>query len=192
MTFQLPTSNITVDKYSHIEDHTHLHSATYNKCLNLWDIVNKYDKFKEIVIISGMANILNDPQANMTLFIPLDIHVSFNTLKSCVDNNVTRKDIIDLDFYTARTIVNSLIIPSKVTTTMLMQSAVIEYYTRYNNSLTFTTLECSSNIKLFNIKSKPPFNININNMSKIIRPDMVASNGIAHTISSLPFNISLQ
>ena len=147
--------------------------------------IEKYDTFKNLVKIARMEDILDDPQTRMTIFVPLDLLVPETTVSSCIDSTVQEKDVLSVNFETARTIVNSLIIPSVLTTTIMIQSAATRYKTRNVNNLTIATPHCVQfEPHTFN---KPPFGIVLNGRSRIITPDILASNGMVHTIDRFPY-----
>jgi hypothetical protein len=122
----------------------------------------------------------------MTILIPLDLLLPRTTLQACVDNKVEKKDIVSINFELARTMVNSLIIPSVVSTTMMMQSAFTRYKTRdLVNTLTVETPHCVQfEPQTYN---RPPFGIFLNGKSRILNPDILACNGMGHTIDSFPY-----
>lgn len=178
MSFILPTSSSYVDKFpKHIPtfDPEVLHVARREARTppTMWKIASHYDSFKEIVKIARMEGILDDPQADFTLFIPLDLHFPAT-----------------LSFGKARTVVNSLIIPQKLSSTMMIQSAFTKYQTRDPiNTLLLETQHCVQfEPETYN---KPPFGVIINGQSRIITPDIIASNGSVHTISTFPYSLPL-
>ena len=190
MSFALPTITTVVDKYPHYNTIQLIQepqsSLDVKKPPTLWQIISKYDSFRELVRISRMEDIFNDPQTNMTVFVSLELLFPRTTLKACVDKVVQEKDILAIDFETARTMVDSVTLPSVLRTTMMIQSAFTRYRTRNSiNSLTIETPHCVQfESQTYN---RPPFGIIINGKSRIITPDILASNGVIHTIDKFPY-----
>lgn len=194
MSFSLPYTISYVDKYPLIQPQLEIIStngaseASRNKRvpLTLWEIVSKYDSFREIVRIAMMQDILKDPQADFTVFVPLDFQTAGQTLQACIGNEIDEKNILNLNFNTARTIVNSLIIPSVLSTTMMMQTAFARYKTRDDiNTLTIETQHCVQfEPETYN---KPPFGVILNGKARIFTPDILASNGMVHVIGQFPY-----
>lgn len=188
MSFALPTTVTIVDKYpTYIEQPI---QSVGTQQPTILDLVGKYKAFRELVKIAGMEGILQDSQANLTLFVPLDLFLPTTTLKACVGSNIQEKLIPTINFETARTMVNSLIIPTVLTTTMIIQSAFTRYRTRNTiNTLTMETVHCAQfEPTTYN---RPPFGITINNISKILTPDVKASNGLIHIIDKFPYFLTI-
>jgi uncharacterized surface protein with fasciclin (FAS1) repeats len=159
------------------------------KSLNLLDAIEKYTAFRELVKIAGMDGILNDPQTKLTLFVPIDLLLPTTTLKACIDPYgpiVQDKIVPSISFETARKMVNSVIVPSELTTTMIIQSAFTRYKTRDQvNTLTMETVHCVQfEPTTF---TRPPFGILVNGKARILTPDTIVSNGIVHTIDKFPY-----
>ena len=191
MSFVLPTTITIVDKYpNNAQRATSVAECTLgNRQPTLWDIIKRYDNFKKIVQIALMKDILLDPQAKLTVFIPTDLLMPSTILKACVDIPTVpprEKSILDINFETARTIVNSLIIPSVLTTTMMIQSAFSRYKTRNAiNTLIVETPHCVQfEPHTFN---KSPFGLILNGKSRILTPDILTSNGVVHTLDTFPY-----
>lgn len=195
----LPTTNFLVDKYTpsfknNVQTTTSTISGSHNNAPTLLQIIKEspYLKannlFENIIHLAGMEPLLNDPQANMTIFIPTELHLPKGVIESCVYNplsTIESVDVLTLNFEDARRIVNSVIIPNILTTTMMIQSAYTLYKTRDPiNRLFVETRHCVQfEPYTFN---KPPFGIVLNNKSKIVIPDIVASNGIIHIVDKHP------
>ena len=146
----------------------------------------RLSSFEKVINIAGMEPLLNDIQANMTIFVPSELYISKTVLESCNSNFINNKDILTINFEDARKIVNSVIVPNILTTTMMIQSAYTLYKTRDTiNNLLIETPHCVQfEPYTFN---KPPFGIVINNKSRIVVPDIVASNGIVHIMDKYPY-----
>jgi uncharacterized surface protein with fasciclin (FAS1) repeats len=207
MSFSLPTTITVVDKYlPHKPDLQLMQRGTYYSLASptleqeqvnndtfshkspptIWKVISKYDSFRELVRIARMEDIFNDPQAKMTIFVPTELVFPRTTLKSCVGDRIEEKEILSINFELARTMVNSVIIPSILSTTMMIQSAFTRYKTRdLINTLTIETPHCVQFES--NTYNKPPFGILINGKSRILIPDILTSNGIVHTIDKFPY-----
>lgn len=190
MSFALPTTITIVDKYVPQKPDPNMvvdvPKPRYRVPPNLWQIVSKYDSFSELVRVAQMENILKDPQAKLTLFIPTDLTLPRTTLKACIGNQIQEKDTLAINFELARVMVNSLIIPSVLSTTMMIQSAFTRYRTRDAvNTLLVQTPHCVQfEPETYN---KPPFGIVLNGKTHILTPDVLASNGMVHVVDSFPF-----
>jgi uncharacterized surface protein with fasciclin (FAS1) repeats len=196
MSFALPISTTVVDKHLSYPNQTGFGLYTYSRFNDdtqqshtlptIWQIISKYESFRELIRIARMEDILDDPQANMTIFVPMDLVFPRITMESCINNKIERRDVIAINFELARTMVNSVIIPSMLTTTMMMQSAFTRYKTRDSlNTLTTETSYCAQ--LSTNRPLRSPFNLVVNGKSKILIHDILASNGIVHTIDKFPY-----
>jgi hypothetical protein len=187
MSFVLPTTITIVNKFPprRLDE---VSTGVESSPPSLWQLINKYDTFRELVKTAHMEDILNDPQTKLTLFIPLDFSLPTNKIFSCIDREIKEKDTLSVNFETARTIVNSLIIPSVLSTTMMIQSAFRRYKTRNTiHTLAIETPHCVQfEPQTFN---KPPFGIILNGRSRILTPDIFAANGMVHTIDIFPYII---
>lgn len=193
MSFVLPTTVTIVDKYctrplSQFQGSLPVFpKEEISNSKTIWSVISKYNSFKELTKIARMEEIFNDSQTKITIFIPLDLLLPKTILKVCNENIVQEKEILNVKFETARTMINSLIIPSALSTTMMMQSAFTRYKTRnLVNTLTVQTSHCVQfEPQTYN---KPPFGIILNGMSRILTPDILTSNGIVHTIDKFPYS----
>jgi uncharacterized surface protein with fasciclin (FAS1) repeats len=195
MSFALPTITTVVDKHPPYTPDLELVQSSYytssgrsNQKLppTLWQILSKYDSFRELVRIARMEDIFNDPQAKMTIFVPIDLLFPRTTLKACIGEKIEEKEIIAINFELARTMVNSVTLPSVLSTTMMMQSAFTRYRTRdLVNTLTVETPHCVQ----FEPQTytRPPFGIVLNGKARVLIPDILASNGMVHTIDKFPY-----
>jgi len=185
MSFVLPTSNIVVDKY---QPERPADILPYHRLISgsLLSMISKYETFRQVITIADMEGVLNDPQSNLTLFVPLDLIIEKKVLKSCVGaNKIEEKIVFDLDLNTARNLIDSLIVPGTLTCTMMIQSGMSRFKTRHSaNTLTISSNQC---VQLKKTYSKPPFDIFLNNKARIIKPDIKASNGMVQVIDQLPF-----
>lgn len=201
MSFALPTITTIVDKhpprtpsFEMIQSQNRVQNTYYfgegqqqpKVPPTLFQIISKYDSFRELVRIARMEDIFNDPQANFTIFAPSDLMFPRTTLKACIGDKIEEKEVLAINFELARTMVNSVILPTILSTTMMMQSTYTVYKTRDKiNTLTVTTPHCVQfEPQTYN---KPPFGIVLNGKSRIVVPDIIASNGIVHTIDKFPY-----
>lgn len=193
----LPTTTTIVDKYTLFKNNEHVESSsvlstsppTLLQIIKETPHLKTNNSFEKMIQLAGMEPLLNDTQANMTIFVPSELYVSKDEMESCVYNPfstiIKNIDILPFNFEDARRIVNSVIIPNILTTTMMIQSAYTLYKTRDPiNRLFVETRHCVQfEPYTFN---KPPFGIILNNKSKILIPDIVASNGIIHIVDKHP------
>ena len=188
MSFALPTITTVVDKYpSNFLFGMVQNEDQKNLPPTMWQILSKYDSLRELIRIARMEDIFDDPQANLTLFIPTDLSFPRITLQSCVGYTIEEKEVLAINFELARKMVNSITIPGILSTTMMMQSAYTKFKTRDSvNTLTTTTPHCVQfEPQTYN---KPPFGIMLNGKARILIPDIITSNGIVHTIDKFPYN----
>jgi uncharacterized surface protein with fasciclin (FAS1) repeats len=203
MSFALPTTTTIVDKYPIINRRSTLTSDKANpnpfgitsgkdaqvRKERIWDVVAKYEPFAELVRVAQMQDLLKDPQTRATVFVPIDLNLSSTTLKSCIGSSNqewSTRSILDITPEIARTMVNSVIVPTPLTTTMMIQSAFTRYRTRdLVNTLIVSTPHCVQFES--NIYNRPPFGLLLNNRSRILTPDIHASNGIVHTTDTFPY-----
>lgn len=186
MSFSLPTNITIVDKYLPYKSNLEFIQSIGKQRPSIWQLISKYDSFRELVRIARMEDILNDSQANMTVFVPVDLLFPRTVLKACIDQNIEEKEVLSINFELARKMVDSVIIPSVLTTTMMIQSAFTRYKTRDTvNTLIIETPHCVQfEPQTYN---KPPFGILINGKSVILNPDSLASNGMVHIIDKFPY-----
>lgn len=130
-------------------------------------VQTRYPDFASIVTLAKLDAILDDPQSSYTLFVPLEMCKEIAT------------------FELARKVVDSLLLKGFVNTTSMMQSAVRRYRTRDPvNTLTMQTGVTHHAAHTFN---KPPFGICLNQVARIVEPDVQLSNGVIHTIDFFPY-----
>jgi len=115
-----------------------------------------------MIRLAKLDGIYNDPQADFTLFVPLD------TSLTDVDESV----FINMDDCTARTIIQSLTIRRIIPCQLIEDNKASRYNTmnQYN--------------KLF-ITVGPDNTVYVNNDTKILEKDILLSNGMIHTIDKL-------
>ena len=181
MSFSIPTTVSIVDKFP---PRSEIQRSSVESTNTVWDTVEKYNSFKELVEKARMVDLLKDPQFKSTIFIPLDVSFPRQNIFSCFGN----VDEIVFNVETARSMVESVIVPNILSTTMIMQSCVSRFKTRNPiNFLTFKTPHCV----LFEstIYNKPPFGIVINGIARISNPDILTSNGMVHITGKFPFKL---
>ena len=125
----------------------------------------EFSKFSYIAKLANFENILNSPQANITLFVPSD-----NMLKKINDNI-----IINMDTTTAWYVLKTSIIKNKIPSEILEDSPAAYYYTLSECNRLFIT----------NINGVTYIDSNI----KIIKKDIICTNGIIHVIDGLIYPI---
>lgn len=182
MSFALPYTVTIVNKSPLSKNITPIRDKT----TTLWTIIERYHVFHQLVQIARMESLFKDPQTKATLLIPLDLSLPTTNLQACFGAVIQEKDVLSVNFETARTLVDSLIIPTVLSTTMMIQSGLTRYKTRDPlNALTVQTSHCVQfEPQTYN---KPPFGIILNGKSRILTPDITTSNGLVHTIDTFPY-----
>lgn len=144
--------------------HTSLHSDKQYCPNSIMDIINTnpdFTKFYYMVKLAKLERVLNDKQANCSLFVPSDKAIA----------KLGESIFINMDSATARHIVNSSILDKRITSELLEDSK-----TSY-----FITKDPINKLFISNIYD----NIYINNDIKVIQKDILLSNGIIHVIDGL-------
>lgn len=131
----------------------------YSGMLNLSGL----SKFNQIIHKSGMYYILNQPQADFTLFAPRN-------------EALINIDIAKLDSGDCRRIVNSSLINGKISSAVLKSTVSA----LYNNNDQYTNLTVTNDGTDLFVKLNDPSKYN----SKIIIPDIQFKNGIIHVIDT--------
>ena len=121
-----------------------------------------FSKFNYLIKLASQEEVLNCIQANFTMFIPSD-----ESLKKTFDDNI----FINMDPTTAWYIVKSSMIKNKLPSEILEDSPAAYYYTMSESNRLFIT-----NISGITY---------INNSIKVIRKDIMSTNGIIHVIDNL-------
>ena len=132
---------------------------------SLLSIVNNnpdFSIFKFMVYRARLESFLNSIQANFTIFIPSDKH-----LLRKVDKDI----FTNMDILTARSIVKTSMLNDRISSEVLGDSPAAYYY----------TTEPSNRLFITNINGDTI----INDYIKIIKKDVLLSNGIVHVIDGL-------
>ena len=117
-------------------------------------------KFAYVVRLARLENLFNDPQADVTLFVPSEF-----------ENNITENMLKNMDESTAKSIVLFSTLNRKINYDLLSQSPSKYVFTQNtSNKLYLETFNGSTYLN--------------NRQSKIIRPDIMLDNGIIHIISN--------
>jgi uncharacterized surface protein with fasciclin (FAS1) repeats len=120
-----------------------------------------FTKFRYMVKLANLENILSAPQADFTLFIPSDIAIQ----------NLGDSVFVNMDSSTARHIVKSSMIERKIPSELLEDSPASYFITKDPPNRLFVS----------NMNGRTYINNNIN----VIHKDMILSNGIIHVVDSL-------
>ena len=131
---------------------------------SLMGIINSntdFTKFKYLVKLARLENILDHSQANFTLFVPSD-----KALQGINENIFS-----NMDDATARHIVRSSILNYRYPSEILESSPAIYY----------NTIDSPNRLFISNISGQTY----INNCINIIKKDILTSNGIIHVIDKL-------
>lgn len=158
------------NNFTHMFDFTDLQTNQTKKqsigyCPNsLMSIIHKnpdFSKFKYLVKLANLENILDSSQANFTLFIPSD-----NQIKHIPD-----EIFINMDSSTARHIVKSSMLEKKIPSELL-EASPASY---------FITKDPPNKLFVGNISGQTYICDNIN----VIQKDIITDNGIIHVIDKL-------
>ena len=120
---------------------------------------NTFSIFKRIVQQADMNNILDNEQANFTLFVPSDEYI----LKKYGINV-----FINLDKGTAVSIVKSSMLDKRITSELLQYSPMSYFFTKYPPNKLYI-----SNVN---------FDMTINCSVKTLEKDIICDNGIIHVV----------
>lgn len=188
MSFLPPTIHTTVQKYPlpKTQESAGLRIDT------VWSVIEKkYPLFATLIQKSGLKTILDDPRADLTIFVPMDIDMREfcpTNLKACSGNQIQEMQTLGINLFQARQIVDRLIVPGILSTTMMIQSAITKYRTRdrFNDLLVETNHCVQFEPETYN---KPPFGLIVGGRARILVPDLRVSNGIIHTVDRFPFYV---
>lgn len=156
--------------FTHMYDFGDLRSCKQSKSKSeycphsLMGIINshpEFQKFNHMVIIAKLDHILNEPQANFTLFVPSDTSI----------DGLGNEIFLNMDDGTARHIVMSSMLDYKIPSEIL-ESSPASY---------FITKDPPNRLFIGNISGKTFINDDIN----VIHKNILASNGIIHVIDKL-------
>ena len=153
--------------FTHMFKFNDINGNLPRKCYSknsIMDIINyhpDFTKFTYIVKLANMDQILNNIQANFTLFVPSDSSIK----------NLPNDIFINMDQGEARTIVQSLLLDYRIPSELLKDSPVAY----------FNTLSPQNRLFVTNING----NTNLNNKTNVIFFDIIAKNGIIHVIDKL-------
>ena len=166
MTTYIPS--VQSQLFNHMTYFTDINSETpYEICIKKYSIYYyihsnpNFSKFRKIVDRAKMMQILNDEQANLSIFIPPNDYIDY--LKD--------EDLDKIDIGTAKQIVNTCIIPKILAQDLITSSPVCYLYTRNPQMRMYVS------------------NINgicrINDTANVLKFDNWCENGIIHIIDNL-------
>jgi uncharacterized surface protein with fasciclin (FAS1) repeats len=125
-----------------------------------------FTHFNYLIKLANLEALLNEPEANLTLFVPSDM-----MLNKVVDPAV----FLNMDLATARHVIFGSALQRKITSAVLEDSPASWMNTRDPvNRLFVTTVHGRTKI---------------NNSINVIHKDMQASNGLIHVVDNLIFPI---
>jgi uncharacterized surface protein with fasciclin (FAS1) repeats len=155
-------------------DYSHMYNMVdLRKCIqspkkycsgSLMDIINShpdFTKFSYIIKTARLDGLLDDIEANVTIFVPSNREIN------CIDEGV----FTNLDISTARQIVMTNMLKYRIPSELLTDSP----------SSYFTTFNPVEKLFITNINNV----IYLNNCTKVIFPDIEASNGLIHVVDNL-------
>lgn len=132
---------------------------------SLWDIIcssPRFTKFRFLVEKAMMSEILNSPQADFTVFVPLDENLTyFQPLFEAMDT------------LSAKRIVNNSLVQRRLSSEVLMDSPKSYLYTMQINP--------DERLCITNMCNRTFINGEID----VVNWDIMATNGIIHTVNSL-------
>lgn len=138
---------------------------TYKKgsIMYLLDTHPDFTKFCYIVKLAELDNILDDAQADFTLFVPADSELKYR-------NNIDIRTL-NMDVGTARQIVLSSLLDARIPSELLKDSPAAYFITKDPANRMFIT----------NVNE----NSKINNYMNIIHFDVTCTNGLVHIVDNL-------
>lgn len=129
--------------------------------MNIIDNNKDFTRFAYIIKLARLDGVLNDIQANFTVFVPSDKMI----------NNISEGVFTNLDISNSRQIVLASILKHKITSELLS----------YNPSNYFITMNPTEKLFITNINNVTY----ISNKIKIIIKDIQATNGLIHVVDQL-------
>lgn len=153
--------------FTHMFDMGDLRGCPKNKprCENslmfLIDNNPDFSKFRYMVNLAKMDDLLDNIQADFTLFVPSDMFM----------NKIDDSVFVNMDIAEARHIVKSSMLDRKITSDLLSCSS----------AAFFNTKDPPNRLFISNVSGK----LYINNDVNIIKADVKANNGIIHVIDKL-------
>lgn len=172
MTSIIPVINATDMK--HMYDFSDIKPEKPTKyCVNESSIMGVllkgcYSKFVQIIITSKLNFLLDDIQANFTIFAAPDKFIQ----------HIPNDFIHNMDVGTARQIILNSLIDRRINGDTIKFSPAGQYRTRFSNSKLYITTLRNKTI--------------INNNTRVINFDIQANNGLIHNVDNLliPINLS--
>ena len=122
-----------------------------------------FSRFYYIIKLAVMDNILDNLQADFTLFIPSDTELKYR--------NIQEDFYVNMDQGTARHIVLSSLLDARIPSEILKDSPATYFITKDPPNRLFIT----------NINEKT----RINNLFNVIHYDIVCNNGIIHVVDGM-------
>jgi len=132
-----------------------------NTLLNIIETHNDFKIFNYILKLADMQDIFNSIQADFTVFVPSDMHLSH------INENV----FINMDMGTARSIVKTSMLENRIPSEIL-NDCPSSYY---------KTVDPINRLFVTNLSGQTY----INNYVRIIKKDVLATNGIIHITNGI-------
>lgn len=130
---------------------------------SLWGMLQvnpDFSAFREIVRTAKMEGILDDPQTDLTIFVPSDSYLALPP--GYLEN---------MDLLTARKLVNFACLNRKISLRLVTAQPVIEFVTKLPaNKMYVTTLNCATTL---------------NERALLLYGDVQVDNGIIHVVDRL-------
>ena len=122
-----------------------------------------FTKFTYIVKLAELDILLDQEQANFTLFVPSDTELKYNNQIDTIISNMDKGD--------AKQLVSALLLDGRLPKEILTDSPA-SYYTTKNNSNRMFITNINGNTK-------------INNDVTVLHFDIIRTNGIVHVVDKL-------
>ena len=133
---------------------------------SIMDLLNThpdFTKFTYIVKLAELDILLDQEQANFTLFVPSDTELKYNNQIDTIISNMDKGD--------AKQLVSALLLDGRLPKEILTDSPA-SYYTTKNNSNRMFITNINGNTK-------------INNDVTVLHFDIIRTNGIVHVVDKL-------
>jgi len=146
-----------------------------NTLLNIIQLHPDFQKFYHLIKLANLENILNDIQADFTMFVSSD-----KALSRIIGDDI----FTNMDILTARAILRSSMLNNRISSEVFKDSPCAYYNTvDQANRLCITNVNGETYIN--NTAKVNNINKNLGKNAKVIYKDIVATNGIIHVIDNL-------
>ena len=142
---------------------------SYTQGTLMWMINSdpNFSKIKYMIKLAKLDGIYNDPQANITLFIPYDLFLK----------HIAEEYFTEMDIGAARQTIQNCTLKYKITSELIEDSAMSYYTTVARDKIEIMNINGITYCR----KGEAPYNPTL----RIIKKDIIASNGIIQVINGL-------